>query len=193
MFCLIKTCALISNSLFCSDGLNRDIFAGSQRSMSVKHGLNETNIALMSVEKSNIFQLKWVIYMPKNTFFLFKTCALISLFSSVELVTFSPAVNTQCQSNMTSSNRSLSSYPWKIYSDCNLNGSFPYPTLLFAWLEFALRFVMLRWTCEIFGCNQRSKRLVALHWTSDLSAGIQHSMPVKHGFTQPIITIKVVL
>jgi len=28
-----------------------DIFAGSQRSMSVKHGFNETNIALISVEK----------------------------------------------------------------------------------------------------------------------------------------------
>jgi len=54
-FCLIKTCALISNSLFDIDELNCDIFAGSQRSTSVKHGFNETNMALMSVEKSNIF------------------------------------------------------------------------------------------------------------------------------------------
>jgi len=37
-FCLIKTCALISNSLFYNDELNCDMFAGSQRSMSVKHG-----------------------------------------------------------------------------------------------------------------------------------------------------------
>jgi len=54
-FCLIKTCALISNSLFCSDELDCDFLAGSQSSMSVKHGFNETNIALMSVEKLNIF------------------------------------------------------------------------------------------------------------------------------------------
>jgi len=32
--------------------------------MSVKHSFNQTNIALISVEKLNIFQLKWVIYMP---------------------------------------------------------------------------------------------------------------------------------
>jgi len=32
-----------------------DIFAGSQRSILVKHGFNQTNIALMSVEKLNIF------------------------------------------------------------------------------------------------------------------------------------------
>jgi len=50
-FCLIQTCALISNSLFHSDELNCDIFASSQRSMSVKHGFSETNIALTSVEK----------------------------------------------------------------------------------------------------------------------------------------------
>ena len=96
-FCLIKTCALITNSLFYSDELNRDIFAGSQRSMSVKHGFNETNIALVSEEKLNIFQLKWVIYMPQKIFSLIKTCALISnsLYCSVELVTFSPVVNAQ--------------------------------------------------------------------------------------------------
>jgi len=49
-FCLIKTCALISNSLLYSDE-HCDIFAGGQRSMSVKHGFNETNIALISVDK----------------------------------------------------------------------------------------------------------------------------------------------
>ena len=38
-----KTCALISNSLFHSDKLSCDIFAGSQGSMSVKHNFNETN------------------------------------------------------------------------------------------------------------------------------------------------------
>jgi len=47
--CLIRTCAFISKRWTC------DIFAGNQRSMSVKHGFNETNIALMSVEKLNIF------------------------------------------------------------------------------------------------------------------------------------------
>jgi len=54
-FCLINTCALILNSLFYSDELNCDIFASSQRSMSVKQAFNETNIALISVEKLNIF------------------------------------------------------------------------------------------------------------------------------------------
>ena len=52
IFCLIKNCALISNSLFHNDELNCDIFAGGQRSMSVKHGFNEMNMALISVEKS---------------------------------------------------------------------------------------------------------------------------------------------
>jgi len=50
-FCLIKTCVLISNSLFHSNELNCDIFAGSQRSMSVKHGFNKTSIMLISEEK----------------------------------------------------------------------------------------------------------------------------------------------
>ena len=65
--------------------------------MSVKHGFNETNIALMSVEKLNMFQLKSVICMPQKIFCLIKTCALIShsLFHSDLIVTFSPAVNTQ--------------------------------------------------------------------------------------------------
>ena len=54
-FRLIKTCTLISNSLFYSDELNCDIFAGSQSSMPVKHGFDETKIALMSVEKLNLF------------------------------------------------------------------------------------------------------------------------------------------
>jgi len=51
IFCLLKTCTLISNSLFHSDELNCDIFAGSQRSMSLKHAFNETNVALISMEK----------------------------------------------------------------------------------------------------------------------------------------------
>ena len=54
--------------------------------------------------------------MPKNTFCLIKTCALISnsLICSDELVTFSPVVNTQCQSNMASMRQILRSCPWKI-------------------------------------------------------------------------------
>jgi len=42
--------------------------------------------------------------MSKNIFCLIETCALISnrLFYSVELVTFSLAVNPQCQSSMAS-------------------------------------------------------------------------------------------
>ena len=113
-FCLIKTCALISNSLFYSDELVT-FSPGSQRSMSVKHSFNQTNIALISVEKLNIFQLKWVIYMPQKIFCLIKTCALISknLYCSVELVTFSPVVNAQCQSNIVSIKQILRSYPWK--------------------------------------------------------------------------------
>jgi len=53
--------------------------------------------------------------MPKNTFFLIKTCALISnsLFHSDELVTFSPVANAQCQSNMVSTRQILRSCPWK--------------------------------------------------------------------------------
>ena len=46
IFCLIKTCALISHSLFHSDELNCDIFAGSQHSMLVKHGFNQPIIEL---------------------------------------------------------------------------------------------------------------------------------------------------
>jgi len=61
------------------DELNTcDIFVGIQRSMSLKHGFNQTNIALMSVEKLIQFQLKWVIYMSKNIFCFIKTCVLIS-------------------------------------------------------------------------------------------------------------------
>jgi len=59
--------------------------------------------------------MKWVIYMPKDTFCLIETCVLISnsLFCSDELVTFSPVVNAQCQSNMTSMRQILRSCPWK--------------------------------------------------------------------------------
>jgi len=49
-----------------------DFFAGSQRTMLVKHVFNQKNIALISVEKLSIFQLKWVIYMSKNIFCLLK-------------------------------------------------------------------------------------------------------------------------
>ena len=38
-----------------------DVSAGSQRSMLVKHDFNQTNIALISVEKLLIFKLKQVI------------------------------------------------------------------------------------------------------------------------------------
>jgi len=53
--------------------------------------------------------------MPKNTVCLIKTRALISdsLFYNDELVTFSPAVNAQCQSNMASMKQVLRSCPWK--------------------------------------------------------------------------------
>jgi len=66
--------------------------------MLVKHGFHQTNIALISVEKSLIFQLKWVIYTSKNLFCLIKTCALISnsLFYSVKLSTLYSALNLQC-------------------------------------------------------------------------------------------------
>jgi len=47
-FCFIKTCVLISNSLFDIDELNCDIFAGSQRSMSVKDGFNQNKSPLRS-------------------------------------------------------------------------------------------------------------------------------------------------
>jgi len=48
-------------------------------------------------------------------FCLIKTCALISntLFYNDELLTFSAAVNSQCQSNMAVINRSLRLYPYK--------------------------------------------------------------------------------
>jgi len=66
--------------------------------MLVKHGFNETNIALLSVEKSLIFQLKWVIYISKNIFCLFKTCALVQKAHNTALnfLTFLLAVNTRC-------------------------------------------------------------------------------------------------
>ena len=78
--------------------------------------------------------------MPKNTFCLIKTCALISnsLFYSDELVTFSPVVNAQCQSNMASIKRILRSYPWKNYKNFNWSGLFICPKLHFAWLKLAL-------------------------------------------------------
>jgi len=46
---------------------------------------------------------------------MIKTCALISnsLFYSDELVTLSPGVNAQCQSNMASMKQILRSCPWK--------------------------------------------------------------------------------
>ena len=115
--------------------------------MPVKHGFSQQIIALTSVESLFIFSLKWVISMSKNILYLMKICALISnsLFCSVDLVTFSPAVNTQCLPNMILINRSLSSYLWKNDSDCNLNGWFACPTLHFAWLEFAL------WSSKV--CN----------------------------------------
>jgi len=54
--------------------------------------------------------------MPKKIFCLIKPCAPISnsLFNSDELVTFSPTVNAQCQSNMASIKQILRSCLWKI-------------------------------------------------------------------------------
>jgi len=66
--------------------------------MLVKHGFHQANIALISMEKLLIFQLKWVVYMSKNIFCLIKTCALISnsLFHSVKLSNLYSALNLQC-------------------------------------------------------------------------------------------------
>jgi len=50
IFCLIKTCALISNSLFLSIELVT-FFAGSQHSMPVERGFNQPIIELISMEK----------------------------------------------------------------------------------------------------------------------------------------------
>jgi len=78
---------------------------------------------------------------PKKNVCLIKTCALISnsLFHSDELVTFSLAVNAQCQSNMASMKQILLSCPWKHWIYFNWNGLFTYPKNYFAWLKPALR------------------------------------------------------
>jgi len=47
-----------------------DFSATSQRSISVKRGFSQTNIALISKEKLLIFQLKQVIYMSNISFCL---------------------------------------------------------------------------------------------------------------------------
>jgi len=54
-------------------------------------------------------------------------------FCNDDLLTFSLAVNAQCQSNMASMKQILRSCPWKNY-DCNLNGSFKRQKyILLAW------------------------------------------------------------
>jgi len=72
--------------------------------MLVKHDFNQPITALISVQKYLMFFLKWIFYMSKNIFHSMKTCALISnnLFRSVDVVTFSQAVNTQRHSNVAS-------------------------------------------------------------------------------------------
>ena len=108
--------------------------------------------------------------MSKKIFCLLKTCAVISnsLFYIVELVTFSPAVNAQCQSNMASMKQILRSYQWKNYKNFDWNGLFTCLKIYFAWWKLAL------W----------SRRLLIQRWTFDFSAGSQRSILVKHGFNQ---------
>ena len=63
----------------------------------------------------------------------------IAYFTAMNLiVTFSPVVNAQCQSNMTSMRQILRSYPWKNYKNLNWNRSFICPKKYFAWLKLAL-------------------------------------------------------
>ena len=78
--------------------------------------------------------------MPQKIFCLIKTCALIpnSLFYSVEHVTFSPAVNVQCQPNMPSIKQSLRSCPWKEQIYFNWNGLFTCQKKYIAWFKPAL-------------------------------------------------------
>jgi len=114
-FCLIKTCAPISNSLFNSDELvtfSPTVNAQCQSNMA---SMRQTLLSC-PWKHLNEFQLKWVIYMPKKIFCLIKTCALISnsLFNSDELVTFSQTVNVQCSSNIVSIKQILRSRLWKI-------------------------------------------------------------------------------
>jgi len=45
--------------------------------MLVTGGFNQMNTALISVEKLQQFQLKWVIYMPNIALCLIKICTLI--------------------------------------------------------------------------------------------------------------------
>jgi len=65
------------------------------------------------------------------------------------IVTFSPVVSAQCQSNMGSMKQILRSYPWKNYKNCNWNGLFTCLKIYFAWLKLALwsrRLLIQRWT-----------------------------------------------
>jgi len=67
--------------------------------MPVKHGFNQTIIALIPMgKKLLIFQLKWVIYMSKNIFCFIKTSALIQKAPNTALnfLTFLLAINTRC-------------------------------------------------------------------------------------------------
>jgi len=72
---------------------------------------------IISGEKLLLFQLKWVIYMSKNIFYMIKTWALISdsSFYNVELLTFLTGVNNRCQSNMSSIKRLFHHIRGKIF------------------------------------------------------------------------------
>jgi len=77
IFSLIKTCVLISNSLFCSV----DFLTFSQvlkaHCQSNRLQSNNEPIALVIRGKFIIILTKWVIYMSKNIFCLIQTCALV--------------------------------------------------------------------------------------------------------------------
>jgi len=63
----------------------------------------------------------------------------IAYFAVMNLnVTFSPAVNAQCQSNMASMKQILRSCQWKNQIYFNWSGSFTCQKIYFAWLKLAL-------------------------------------------------------
>ena len=145
--------------------------------MSVKHGFNQTNSLLRSYPWKNYSHFNWngLLKCPKK-FYLIKTCALISnsLFYSNELVTYTPAVNTQCQSNMASQwDKYCAHVRGKIKYIFNWNGLFTCPKIYLVWLKLAF--------------SSRKYPNTALNF--DVFGNSQHSMLVKHGFNQTIITL----
>jgi len=131
---LFETCALIQKAPNTTLNFLTFLLAVNTRCLSNMVSINRS-LHLYPWKNHNIWNWNGSFVCPKTSFAWLKLVfwSRIAYFAAMNLiVTFSPAVNAQCQSNMASMRRILRSCPWKNRIHFNWKGSFTCQKIYFA-------------------------------------------------------------